>query len=312
MSTTRSAPAAAKATKVTAASATIRASKEPEEQKMEVDQPSAEQLSEDELKQRKQHETDEFQSLYDSAHEIDTIRPKDAITTYKQVIHRDDPYNENSKIKEDAILRVGQLYAQLNDISAFKQFFGEIRPFFNTIAKARTAKIVRQLIEQVDVSNQPQQTTGSGSSKQRAPTVTAEQKQQNLALQAELCNDAIQWCITEKRTFLKQRIQSRLASILLRQRRYPDAIALLSRLVKEVKKFDDKQLLVELFLLESRVHLALKNLPKSKGALTAARANANSIYCPPALQAEIDMAAGVLSSAERDYKTAFSYFYEVC
>lgn len=54
-------------------------------------------------------------------------------------------------------------------------------------------------------------------------------------LQAELCQDSIAWCEREKRTFLKQRIQSRLALLLLKMKQYKDAIKLLTKLVREVR-----------------------------------------------------------------------------
>jgi 26S proteasome regulatory subunit N6 len=132
----------------------------------------------------------------------------------------------------------------------------------------------------------------------------------SLQLQIELCRESIRWCKAEKRTFLKQRIESRLADLLLQSKDFKAALALSTSLIREVKKLDDKLLLCEIFLAESKVHLALQNLPKAKASLTAARAASNAIYCPPLLQAQIDEQAGTLCTEEKDYKTGFSYFYE--
>jgi hypothetical protein len=79
-----------------------------------------------------------------------------------------------------------------------------------------------------------------------------------------LCHETIEWAEAEKRTMLRVFLQTKLAECLYNKKAHAEALALARALGKEVKKLDDKQLLVFIFLLESKCHHALQHLPKSR------------------------------------------------
>lgn len=126
----------------------------------------------------------------------------------------------------------------------------------------------------------------------------------------DLSNHVIEWCNKESRSFLRMKIENKLAELMFKQQKYNESLALLGKLLHELKKKDDKLLIVESQLVESKVYHALENLPKAKASLTAVKTTANSIYIVPLLQCEIDMMSGLIATDEKDYNTAYSYFYE--
>ncbi|GAA6051770.1 hypothetical protein JCM3770_004963 [Rhodotorula araucariae] len=188
--------------------------------------------------------------------------------------------------KEHAILALAKLHRDNNDADKLADVIRNSRPLVQHLAKAKTAKLIRTLLDyfaQIPDSTQAQ---------------------------IDATRESAEWAKADKRIFLKQNLETRLVSLYIDAHNYKDALALITALLRELKKLDDKMILTEVHLLESRVHNALANMPRAKAALTSARTAANSIYCPPLLQAQLDMQSGVLHAEDKDYKTAYSYFYE--
>jgi len=191
------------------------------------------------------------------------------------------------KERESGIMELGKQYKDEGNAKDLGRLIKMIRPFTKLISKAKAAKLVRGL---VDIYLDMEAATG---------------------YEVQLCKECIQWATDEKRTFLRQTLEARLIGLYYDTERYTDSLALISQLLRELKKLDDKNLLVEVQLLESKTYACLSNLPKARAALTSARTTANSIYVPPKIQAQLDLQAGILhASEEKDFKTAFSYFFE--
>ncbi|ORX50531.1 PCI-domain-containing protein, partial [Hesseltinella vesiculosa] len=211
---------------------------------------------------------------------------EEAIEAYRAILDEKSTNENILREQELAVLHLAEIYRELKLPKKLAELLRSSRDFMSTIAKAKTAKLIKSLIDMF--SDIPD----------------------CLPLQIEVCRENIEWANQDKRIFLKQSLETRLVALYLDNKMYHESLTLISQLLKELKRLDDKMVLVEVQLLESRVCHALRNLPKARAALTSARTSANSIYCPPLLQAALDMQSGILHSEEKDYKTAYSYFFE--
>lgn len=188
--------------------------------------------------------------------------------------------------QEAAILELGKVYQQQQQAQKLKQLIDDSRKVWGQFAKSKAAKVVKTLIENFDTIKDA------------------------LVVQISATEDLIQWAIEAKLLFLRQTLQLKLAELFYAKGQYNDGLTLLLQLLSEYKKLDDKSSLIEVQLLELKILHALRNIPKLKAALTSARTLANSIFCPTLLQAELDCQLGILHAEDKDYNTAFSYFFE--
>ena len=129
------------------------------------------------------------------------------------------------------------------------------------LPKSKTAKIIRTLFDQC----------------MKFPG-----KNRNESL-IQLSKHIIEWCEKESRSFLRMKIEKNLAELYFKETKYNYSLGILKKLLYELKKLDDKLLILESQLVESKVYHALENLPKAKAALTSVKTVANQIYVIPVL-----------------------------
>lgn len=231
------------------------------------------------------------QALIEEAREAVNNKQYDVAETKYQKFLEDSRQESSTSAKvlqlqENAILELGKIYKILLQPQKLSQLLTDSRQLLGNFAKSKTAKIVRTLIEYFDNLTDA------------------------LDVQIDATRKSIDWAVESKLSFLRQNLQLKLSDLLYQKHQYHEALKYINELLREYKKLDDKSSLVEVQLLESKIYHALRNIAKSKAALTSARTSANSIYCPTLLQAELDCQSGILNMEDKDYKTAFSYFYE--
>ncbi|KAL8644719.1 MAG: hypothetical protein Q9226_007625 [Calogaya cf. arnoldii] len=221
------------------------------------------------------------------AQKLAKSNPSKAESIYKDVLSKGPGTGEAAlKDYETALMGLGELYRDQKKSLELSELVTSSRSTLSSFAKAKTAKIVRQLLDLLSA----------------IPNT--------VDIQISATKSCIEWAISERRSFLRQNLETRLVSLYMQKQSYYDALTLINSLLKELKRLDDKLVLVEVQLLESRVYHALGNQPKARAALTSARTSAASVYTPPLLQAGLDMQSGILHAEDKDFNTAFSYFIE--
>ena len=198
----------------------------------------------------------------------DDQKSADAISIYEGIIAykfqgEDDITEETVKAKEQASYRLAAIFSQLSLFDELIDLTKMILPMYLDLPKSKTAKIIRTLFDQ-------------------CIKFPGRNRYEQLI---DLSKYIIEWCEKESRSFLRMKIEQKLADLYFKQQKYNESLAILNKLLHELKKKDDKQLIVESQLVESKVYHALENLPKAKAALTAVKTTANSIYVVPMLQA---------------------------
>ena len=156
----------------------------------------------------------------------ESLKYGEAIKLYEEVINETLPTvdfitDEMVKAKETATYKLAHIYKEKGLIDELISLQKAILPLFIDIPKSKTAKIIRTLF---DLS------------------MKVEGKNAQLV---ELCKHIIEWCDKESRSFLRMRIENKLAELYFKLERYHDALETLKKLLGELKKKEDKQLMVE-------------------------------------------------------------------
>ena len=126
----------------------------------------------------------------------------------------------------------------------------------------------------------------------------------------KICEEITKFCDETNNISMKSKIQTRLAEVYYIHEHYAKALEICNKVIFDLKRYEDNLGLIQLLLLESKIHYVTNGISKSKAALTSVKTLVTKVYVEPKLQANIDMQAGILAAHEKDFNLAYSYFFE--
>lgn len=133
----------------------------------------------------------------------DEQKSAEAIQIYEQIIahqfaNPDEITDDTVRAKEQAAYRLAAIFGQLSLFDEIVDLTKQILPLYIDLPKSKTAKIIRTLFDQC----------------LRFPGRNRE------AALIDLSKYIIEWCDKESRSFLRMKIENKLAELYFKQQRY--------------------------------------------------------------------------------------------
>jgi 26S proteasome regulatory subunit N6 len=200
-----------------------------------------------------------------------------------EVIKNKDTTQEE---KEMAFIEIQKIKMAEKDFEGIKNNILHLKNIWANITTARITKIIKKVFEIIPSSSDV------------------------LDNVLGILSDLISWADSENKNMLRLDLECKRISVFIYVGKYHEALERIKKVVKELKKYDDKGNLISLYVYESKAYYKIMNFAKAKSALTSARTLAVSTFCSSELQAQIDLFNGMYLCDERNYVTSFSYFLE--
>ncbi|RVD91069.1 26S proteasome regulatory complex [Tubulinosema ratisbonensis] len=191
--------------------------------------------------------------------------------------------NDSDK-KEQTILENISNLIKIKDYNSIFKIISSLSSIWSDISTARISKIAKKSVDSLP--------------KERDDNI--------LYLLTEL----IDWSGKEGKKMLRLDLEVRKINFLLIFRKFRECLESICVILKDLKRFDDKENQIRLYVYESRAYYELNDISKAKSAMTSARALAVSSYCPTDLQANIDLLSGMFVCDDKLHSVAYSYFLE--